>query len=327
MSELTEVDGTIVFERSPYGNIDAIVDSDGRTVYFYLNGDEAFGTRACWVQNLEAGPLVLNHQELQAGRPPMLSRLHTVDALKHEKPIAEDLQVVWFAEGNGAALMEKGEAVAVIPPWSGLDGFHGYAKNCAAENEICWPMPNTEALTERISASQTFWQDWENGALFQQIQPALLNLYEKHFGVNQKYFSIDGGHFPTRGLGLFERDDRLVLATVGMSLCPMPNVELHHEFPRMHRRIELAVALERTANEELLEQVAKRMSGIASMPWRRWIWFGERHTCDWLAGSETPIAELRRDAAIDIQLPEVQGDPVHLLWLVPKTEKPDPKAN
>jgi hypothetical protein len=63
------------FETSPFQTIDAIVQHDGKSVYFYLNESHlrdgqsenpntniqtGFGTRACWVRNLEIGPLVLN---------------------------------------------------------------------------------------------------------------------------------------------------------------------------------------------------------------------------------------------------------------------------
>ena len=42
----------LLFETSPYGNLDAIAQHDGRVLYLYLSGDDTFGTRACWVRNL-----------------------------------------------------------------------------------------------------------------------------------------------------------------------------------------------------------------------------------------------------------------------------------
>ena len=89
----TEQLNGLLFETSPYGNIDAIVQHDGRAVYFYLNGVEPFGTRACWVRNLQAGPLVLNEDEMQQGLPPMLPKTHCRNAAAQPIPVAEYLEI------------------------------------------------------------------------------------------------------------------------------------------------------------------------------------------------------------------------------------------
>ena len=168
---------TLLFERSPFDNLDAIVEQDGRVVYLYLSGSEEFGVRACWVRNLVEGPLALSQAEMLQGLPPVLPRIHCHTNQPGPVPKAEELRVVWFTEGNGLALLEGEELLAVIPPWSGIDGFHGYARDCASENEICWPMPESGALQERIALAAQTWETWRTGTPFAQIQPLQLTRY------------------------------------------------------------------------------------------------------------------------------------------------------
>jgi hypothetical protein len=319
--ETADTDSNVLFfATSPYGNIDAIVENDGRTLYFYLQGDRSiFGTRACWVRNLVEGPMLFNREDLQRGMAPILPRTHLMNPRPAQPPKAEDLSVVWFPEGNGAALVEQDAILAVIPPWSGVDGFHGYARECAAENEIVWPMPPNGVLEARVDFARSFWNDWTEGQLFQREQPRLIEYLTKRFGTNHRYFAIDGGNFPTRGLGVFDDGDQTVVATVGMSLCPMPNVEMYVEDSRQVRRIELAIRLPVPHSHPLVESAARRMSSLAAMPWHAWTWFGDQHTCDWTVQPGFTKARMLADpdtAADPITM--IHGDPVRLLWLVPE---------
>lgn len=166
---------SVVFETSPYGTVDAIVEHDHRAIYFYLNENPVsrsrsgrFGMRACWVRNLELGPHVINVEEMQAGIATMLPRHDCVDPHLQRLPNADWLKVVWLEEGTGAALLEvdpdtnNETVVAVIPPWSGVDGFHGYAANCANPTDVCWPLPDNPLLTKRIDNARQFWDAWRS---------------------------------------------------------------------------------------------------------------------------------------------------------------------
>ncbi|MEZ6094261.1 MAG: suppressor of fused domain protein [Pirellulaceae bacterium] len=308
----------LLFQKSPYGNIDAVVESDGRTVYLYLQGDEAFGMRACWVRNLIRGPLDFNRDELQAGLAPILPRIHTVNPEPQNKPTPEDLELVWFAEGNGAALLERGEILAVIPPWSGMDGFHGYAAECQSENSVCWPMPSNAALGKRIELAREFWNSWSNGQIFKDHQPKIICALEQRFGLHQKYFSIDGGSFPLRGLARFHVGSRIILSTVGMSLCPQPIVEMHSDDPVTKRRVELAISLP-AETESVWESAAQQLSGLAAMPWRQWTFLDAGHTCAW---NDPTMGEVKAGICMDVEqvdweLPSISDEPVRLLWIVP----------
>lgn len=320
---------SLLFETSPFGTIDAIVEHDGRVVYFYLNehpdshGKTAgkFGTRACWVRNLIQGPLVMDQSEAASGLAPLMPRNDCIDQEERTTPDPDHLQIVWFEEGNGAALLElDGESgartIAVIPPWSGMDGFFGYALNCAHETPLAWPMPVHAALELRIDRAIKFWSSFTSeGSPFADLQAEVVARYDKCFGKeNQKqYYSIDGGNFPPRGLVRYETRSETILVSVGMSLCPQPAVELSVEQPSEHRRIEIGTKVTHVdsgPDAEKVEAAMRSLSTWAGYPWRNQSWLGHGHTIDF---SELGKARLVRDN--EIESLNFRSDPVRLLWI------------
>ena|SRR5438105_9496349 len=131
---------------SPNGNIFAVVEQNADTCYFYLNGDKStnFGLKSCWVRNIRAAPDTLDVAAMRDGIPPMLPR----NSCRHPKgaePLKPSgLSVVWAEEGDAAALRDNGENIAVIPSWSGHNGFHGYARDCIGESPLCWELGTPE---------------------------------------------------------------------------------------------------------------------------------------------------------------------------------------
>jgi hypothetical protein len=330
----------LVFETSPYGNLDAIVQHDGRAVYFYLNSqaatsNQAFGTRACWVRNLQQGPYVLNEDEMRQGNAPMLPRTHCKSLEPGKLPCPEDLKIVWFEEGNGAALLERNaadqeklETLAVIPPWSGIDNFLGYAAECASESPLCWPLPDNPKLRQRIDRADEFWNAFQSSPdPFSVLQSAIIDAYQANWvGENEAaepaYFSIDGGKFPPRGLIHYQTADSQILATVAMSLCPQPLVELFADDPKNFRRIELAIALENEADAELLNNARQALSRLAGYPWHQLNWLGHGHTCQFsgvFPNIETVLLahDQQLNAEQTVAFPRFRDDPIQLLWLLP----------
>jgi hypothetical protein len=355
-SDLPLADPTVLlFETSPYGTLDAIVQHDGKSVYFYLNESRLkdrppgtanssgaiFGTRACWVRNLDVGPLVINETQMRQGVSPMLPRTHAVHREAQPIPVADRLQIVWLEEGNGAALIETNsdssdKTLAVIPPWSGTEGFHGYASECAIESPLCWPMPDNPKLDQRIKCAREFWEQWNSGSNpFSELQPKLLAAYDSHFSNEagwrrQNYFATDGGKFPPRGIAHYQSADELVLATVGMSVCPQPAVELFVDDPANHRRIELAIRLQGNFSKEpdssSIDQLVEQLSGLAGYPWRNFTWLGAGHTCgfvDPVSGCESALLihnnQLPKSVSSLLEIPTFRDDPIGLLWLIPIT--------
>jgi len=285
----------------------------------------------------------------------MLPRTHTLNREGQPIPDPQDLRIVWLEEGNGAALIESGSnpdshtTLAIIPPWSGLEGFHGYAAECALESPLCWPMPDNPRLDQRIERASDFWQQFESTPdPFSLLQPQILSAYDARFtpsiqddtadrqhSPNHKYFSIDGGKFPPRGMVSYQDSNEMILATVGLSLCPQPAVELFTDDPRNHRRIELAIRLTgdfgNSDDPPRIEQVGSQLSGLAGYPWRHFTWLGNGHTCslvDVEPGCDSAL--LVHDAIISnlttepaspylAPLPEFRGDPINLLWVIPIT--------
>ena len=321
----------LLFETSPYGNVDAIVQHDKRSLFFYLNGDEAFGTRACWVRNLAPAPLVINQHELEAGLPPQMPKTHCISATPGTLPDPDTLEIVWLEEGNGAALYENEQVIAIIPPWSGVDGFHGYSKECAMESPIAWPLVEHEQLIERLNNARQFWeacQD-ESSHPFAVLQPKILAAYQETFGKSGRYYSLDGGKFPPRGAMLYRDESTVTIATVGMSLRPQPNVELSVEHPAELRRSELGIRIETKCSDEELMPLLEQLSGLVSYPWNAFTWFGHGHTCqlDSIAAFTDPPANTVRfesesfsNSPSPVKMPDFRRDPIHFLWLKPVTD-------
>ena len=320
---------TLLFESSPFGTIDAIVEHDGRVVYFYLNEHPnaegktpgRFGTRACWVRNLQRGPLVLDKSDQSSGLAPLMPRNDCLDSDPQHVPAAESLEIVWFEEGNGAALVEttadSKQTIAVIPPWSGIDGFHGYALGCVHETPLAWPMPVNEALQLRVDRAAEFWSSFTaEDSPFAKLQPQLVAGWDQRFGKeNQKrYYAIDGGQFPPRGLVHYETNSETILLTVGMSLCSQPAVELAVDSPSELRRIELGTKIPHAADgpeTEFVEATIGSMSSWAGYPWRNHSWLGNGHTIDWSVAKSkaTLVIDTKHDAM------HFRNDPIQLLWI------------
>ena len=292
---------------------------------------------------------MINQEDMAAGIAPMLPRYDCADPQLTRLPTADSLEVVWLEEGNGAALFElpvngsafqQPELIAVIPPWSGLDGFHGYAANCINETSVCWPMPDNPLLTQRIDAAREFWQSWGGAAPdaegtsvgpspFAIQQPQVLANYRKRFGIDfgeEKYYAVQGDQFPPRGL-LHHRTDHLeVIATAGMSVCPQPAVEMFVDDPANFRRIELALVLPRQKDLDSLKPVLEQLSGLSGYPWKELAWFRDGHTCGFKFGEYSALLLLddtigSRLAGVQADaLPDFRGDAVKLLWMLPMTD-------
>lgn len=330
MSEEREIH-SIVFETSPYGNVDAIVEHDSRAVYFYLNESPAsrehcgrFGMRACWVRNLQKGPHVINVDEMTAGIATMLPRHDCIEPELHRLPTDETLKIVWLEEGTGAALVEisledqSENIIAIIPPWSGVDGFHGYASNCANPTDVCWPMPDNPLMTKRVQNAKQFWESWRPTSSSAPSMPAelqatqsqtpwevqlplIIESHDQRFNATPAMrieTEVPSQHFPLAKILQYRTPLHDVLVTAGLSIFPQPAVEMFVENPSELRRIEIAVLIERgdekrgedkrseqatvasdAAPEPLPPEIVNQLSGLALYPWQNFTWLGPGHSC------------------------------------------------
>ncbi len=327
MKAETEPLHTLLFERSPLGELDAIVQHDSRVVYLFLSDpQETIDTRACWVRNLIPGPMTFVQTDLDRGVPPVLPSIFCNHAQGAPLPDAESLRVIWFEEGNAIALLEGQRLLAVIPPWSGQDQFHGYAADCTAENTVCWPMPDRPALWQRIDQADAFWRQIE----LESIRASQLASWQK--GIADRFGpSLEMHAFRWRGRFHIQSHRYCdaggdVWVTTGLSLFAQPNVELSLPRPASQRRIELGIRRvdwDASTDAETLLAVLRHVAGI---PWRTWRWIGAQHVCQFLL--MTPD---RRSIPFEVELSAdesmagtaspaiVRSDPVNLLWIRPRS--------
>jgi hypothetical protein len=315
---------------SPNGNIQAVVEQDSRVVYFYLwpAPETNFTMKSCWVRNLVPAPEKLDVEGIRKGTPPLLPR----GMCRHPdgaSPLrAEDLRIVWFEEGNAAALFLGSQVLAIIPPWSGVKGFAGYAQGCVGESLLCWPLPTERHLLDRIERAEDFWRSWEEGEPWLAIRDAMASAYQSQIGAYSNYYAIDGGNWPPKALLRIPVPGGIALVTAGMCIRPQPSVETYTEDPASYRRIELGMCLGSAWPASAVEKVMHYLSGQTGYPWHFYSWLGHGHTfpCDAIPnggdGALFPFVLLQKELTNEgpVLLPEYRGDPVSLLWMIPITQ-------
>jgi hypothetical protein len=319
-------------ETSPYEGIEAIIEQDDEVAFFYLRSltNDTVGMKSCWIRNLIDAPEALDRSRLESGNAPVLPAKFCASAKAKPRLNEKQLRVVWFAGGDGAALLEKDEVLAIIPPWSGSEGFQGYARECHIKSPFCWPLPDHPALYERIQKSDEFWNSWGgDDSPWNRCEPKLLEAYEKIFGPVVNYFSIDGGQWPPKTLAQFNWENLLVVLTVGVSSCPQPLVEMRFDVPDRHRRIEFAACFTSDAPASLVTSFCQYMGGQSKLPWSNQSCFSHGHTisCDLFLKSQllpdfssVLLGSQAELPVTQIELPKLEGDPLNLLWMIPVFE-------
>ena len=330
MSEPIEV----LSDISPYGLVQAVVEQDDRVIYFYLFGAEHtdFGMRSCWVRNLLPAPEALDVEGMQQGQPPMMPRASCSHPDGAPALVAEDLQIVWFEEGDAAALLDGQGLLAVIPGWSGHEGFTGYARDCLDVSHMAWPLgtPEENAIFGRVRGNQQFWADWsQEDSPWGAIQDAFVDAYTGQLGAYANYYAIDGGAWPPKAMLRFVSDAATAFVTLGVSLRAQPWTDPNENAPERPRRIELGIALSGNLPDATVEALAGYVSGQTLLPWHHFTFLGEHHTmpCDTLQSldPDSPFTAvlLAQDfgGSPRLHVPTVRDERVHLLWMIPITEE------
>jgi len=319
--------------RSPNGNVLAVAEQDANTCYFYLHAERAahFGMKSCWVRNLSPAPDKLDASAMKKGLPPMLPREFCRHPAGAAPMKSSDLSVVWAEEGDAAALRENEQFVAIIPSWSGMEGFNGYARDCLGNSPLCWELggPETNAQFARYEKAAQCWNDWkDNKTLWPDFQVRMMEAIERQVGKHSKYYAIDGNGWPPKALLRIQQNDSTLLVTIGMSLQPQPMVELRHEDAAPHRRIELGISLDASLPDSVITQIASYVGGQTGYPWSAFTFLGEGHTIPADAFKDVseanfPFGLLQRRPVSEarIDLPAFREDPVNCLWLTPISER------
>ncbi|HFJ4328640.1 suppressor of fused domain protein [Serratia liquefaciens] len=313
----------------------AVVQQDHRAAYFYIypseENSERFQVRACWLRNLAAAPQQEDSAAMALGQPPMLAAEFCRN-LEGEAPLnPEGLTVVWTESDDGAALWYYGQLLAVIPGWSlYIDHSVCYSASCIKESPLAYPLGSASTNTQYALAESTrqFWRSWqrEEGNPWPKMQSDYQAHYEQHFGPSVKYYAIDQGKWPPMAITQHERDGIYYFLTLGVSIRPMPWVEiLFNDDASRYRRMEMGIAIDgQYMTEENAIQMASALAGFAHVPWSKITWFGEGHTLESevapqgyegyvLSSSFYPYHE-------HLSLPKQYGDPVNIFWASPVFE-------
>ena len=201
-----------------------------------------------------------------AGRPPIMGREGTRFPLGCPA-LNGSLEVVWFEEGDGVALVDADGLLAVIPGWGGADGFCGYARNCQEQTPLAWPLgPEARAsLEETVSASREFWT-WRLTEAWPGVEESGLAHLDERIGRREAVWRIDGGGFPemTASRHRYGQRDVWITSTTGLSAQRMPKVEQFVRDRQASGRIELAVARTTASAEARNAVVGPRPSRSAA---------------------------------------------------------------
>ena len=206
------------------------------------------------------------HTKLPTGRPPL---------------DPESLRAVWLEEGDGVAILEHDEPLAVIPGWSDMStGMPGYSRDMIGQTPFGWSLDDAmEGLGPRLSEAERFWRwrtDPRHWARFRQAH-ASATCWPARSGrqvLGRQRRQAAAG----RGVRAAVRPPQrpyTVLSTVGMSCQRMPVIEQAGDGAGPPR-IELALATTMPSTE-----AARIFLWLAQYPWREVTWLGAGHSIPW----------------------------------------------
>ncbi|MDF3818539.1 suppressor of fused domain protein [Leptospira sp. 96542] len=274
-------------EANPYGSFTAFLEDDGRTIYLYLqsHNNPEWKMKTLWIRNLIDAPAERNPDDFDLGLAPVLTVSEVVNPKALPSLTEEEIHFIWSEEGDAVALFVNEELYAYLPSWSGIKDVHGYSKE-AKENAIAAsPLgdPDNGVIAERVKLSRKFWENTSAKDHWKKAQSLRLDFLESKLGKHDKYWSADGGKYPSLGIASFypkEFPNTKVFVTIGMSVQNQPSVELYHKDFENFARIELLFAIKLDPNlEDKSETWIQHVLGeMVKFPWNTGIWFGHSHT-------------------------------------------------
>lgn len=120
---------TLLDSESPYGSRRVVVEYDGWTTAAYMH-DRTEPIAATWLANHRRAPADIDLGLLDAGHAPEMPEGYTRHPDGRPPLNQGSLRAVWFEEGDGVAILEGNELMAVIPGWSDMSkGMPGYSRD------------------------------------------------------------------------------------------------------------------------------------------------------------------------------------------------------
>ena len=320
--------------ESPYASRRVVVEYDGTTTAAYLH-DKTGPIAATWIANHQRAPHAADVAKLGSGQAPEMPAAHT----KHAEgtPLLEPaaLRALWFEEGDGVVVLERGEPLAVLPGWANMaKGMPGYSRDVVGQTPFGWSLDDAmEGLRPRITEATEFWRWRSDESAWPGIQQAVLGHLLTRLGPGARYWDVGGGRQPL--VGVSERPPTAqrpytVLSTVGMSCQRMPVVEQLGDDPGAAPRIELAIATTIASTE-----AARVFLWLAQYPWREVSWLGSGRTLPWYhepatfplgGGHEAVLLLASPGDLIGPEVPDLTGfafnsEAVRWLWIIPVSER------
>ncbi|GLW26975.1 suppressor of fused domain protein [Microbispora triticiradicis] len=320
------MDITVVLTSpNPYGSRTLTIEADRTSSVAYLRDARGIVHGAVWLANHVPAPAEDDPARVGAGLPPVLPANRTTRPQGTPPLDPAALSVLWFEEGDGVALYENGELLAVIPSWADLDrGLPGYARDAVGESPYAWSLAEAlEGLAPRVAKARAYWQWRQAEGSWATFQQFVLGHLDGRLGPPGRYWDVGGDRLPLVGVSerppTFTRD-YTVLSTVGMSCQRMPTAEMYDTACR----VELALATRQDP------RVAARLfSWLGQYPWRSVTWLGHGHTARWfqkpvtfpLGGGHEGVLMLMDPPGLpDMSGFMFGGDVVRWLWLLPLTD-------
>jgi Suppressor of fused protein (SUFU) len=325
---------TLLDNQSPYGSRRLVVEYDGWTSAAYMY-DATDPIAATWLANHRKAPADIDLSLLDAGQAPEMPQGYTKHPDGRDPLDTEALRAVWFEEGDGAALFEGYELLAVIPGWSDMaKGMPGYSRDVIGQTPFGWSLDDAiSGLGQRVAEATDFWRWRLDPAAWDQFRQGMLGHLLDRLGPGARYWDVSGGRQPLVGVSERPPTGRrpfTVLTTVGMSCQRMPVVEQSGPGAKSKTKIELAVATTMPAN-----QVGTIFRWLAQYPWHEVNWLGAGQTLPWyqgptsfpLGGGHEAVLFLDNPSKLlGPDVPDLSGftvasEPVKWLWLIPITNR------
>jgi hypothetical protein len=192
---------TLLDSVNPYGSRRLTVEFDGSTTAAYLR-DETMVLAATWIANHVRAPHTTDLERINAGQAPVMPAGRTRHPRGRPPFDPATLQALWFEEGDGVALLERGTLLAVIPGWADSSrGTPGYSRDVIGRTPFGWALDDEiDALGPRVERAAEFWK-WRNSAGgWAQFQSAALGHLTSRLGPGAHYWDGSPGKRPSIGI-------------------------------------------------------------------------------------------------------------------------------
>jgi|GEM_PF-3336915 len=313
----------------------AVLEYSNDTVYLYsYPHDENLDMKSLWVANTKKRLFSKGSikSDMDDGNPPYMPKEYcNGNAYIKDFKVKENWDLQWGLDQNSIAVLYKGNIVAIMPEWSGVNGFWGYSIGTLKETPIAWPLVSVNEQINRFNKEKVFLDSWSETKWIS-FQENLLSKYDNYLSGQSRYFAADSGKWPPLGIHYCKASGSELIATVGMSILPMPLLGMHQENTADYRNIELAIICH---NVEQAMPLASYLSGQATYPWHFGSHFAHGHTipCAELAeaGSKMSFMLIAENTSFlpNIEIKPFDGTKVRLLYMIPihESEKRYAEAN